>query len=379
MWTSPRAAAEALDRADELAALRARYALPAGVIRLDGTSGGPRPRATSARLREFVENRRELRAPEPQIDAGLHRQARLAAAELAPLIGALPAEVVVADSASMNLFNALRAAAALRPGRRVLAVGRHDFAADHYLARSAADSAGCELRFVDDPAELPAQLDDQVAVVALSHVDPLSGEVRDAAELTALAHRRGALSLWDLSHSAGAVRVDLRGWAADFAVGCGYRYLGGGSGAPGFSFVAQRRRAELAEVAPGRGGFGAMPPTFSITELRAGLAALSGADPGSLAAKSTGLAEFFVRCLRDLPVAVAPVPVSGAGRGAHVCVMHRRAHDVAQELSSRGVVVDLAGPGRLRFGFAPTWLRYADVQEAADHFGAVLAELAQRR
>ncbi|GAB2652472.1 kynureninase [Saccharopolyspora gloriosae] len=370
-------AAEALDRADELATLRARYALPGGMIRVDGTSGGLRPRSTSARLREFVEHRWD-HTGWPQVDDGLRRQARLAASAVAPLIGALPAEVAVADSTSMNLFNALRSAAALRPQRRVLAIGRNCFAADHYLARSAADFAGCTLRMVDDVAELPALLDEQVAVLAMSHVDPLSGAVRDAAAITAEAHRHGALSLWDLSHSAGAVRVDLRAWEADFAVGCGYRYLGGGSGAPGYSFTSQQRREELAAVQRCGTSFPAMPPTFAISDLRAGLAALGGATPAALATKSAGLATYFLRCLRELPADVAPVPVTEGSRGAHVCVTHRHAHYVAQELLSRGVIVDLAEPTTMRFSFAPTWLRYVDVWEAADQLRAVLQDLAER-
>ncbi|WP_243791034.1 aminotransferase class V-fold PLP-dependent enzyme [Saccharopolyspora gloriosae] len=369
-------AAEALDRADELATLRAHYSLPGGMVRLDGTSGGLRPRSTSARLREFVEHRWD-HTGWPQFDDGLRRQARLAASAVAPLIGALPAEVSVADSASMNLFNGLRSAAALRPERRVLAVGRNCFAADHYLARSAADFAGCTLRMIDDVTDLPAQLDEEVAVLALSHVDPLSGAVRDAASITAEAHRHGALSLWDLSHSAGAVRVELRSWEADFAVGCGYRYLGGGSGSPGYSFTAQQRGEELAGTRR-CGPFSAMPPTFAISDLRAGLAAMSGATPAALATKSAGLATFFLRCLQELPAEVAPVPVTGGSRGAHVCVTHRHAHYVAQELLSRGVIVDLAEPTTMRFSFAPTWLRYAEVWEAADQLRAVLRDLAER-
>ncbi|MFR9729001.1 aminotransferase class V-fold PLP-dependent enzyme [Saccharopolyspora sp. MS10] len=367
-------AAEELDRADELAAARARYALPAGMIRLDGTSGGLRPRSTPARLREFVGHRWDSRTPWPQVDDGLRRQSRLAAAAVAPLIGARAAEVEVADSSSMNLFNALRAAAALRPGRTVLAVGRDCFAADHYLARSAADFAGCSLRLVDDVRQLPEQLDEEVAVLALSHVDPLTGGLRDAAGITALAHEAGALSLWDLSHSAGAVLVDLRGWEADFAIGCGYRYLGGGSGSPGYSFTARRWREEpaTAQRTP-------VPPTYAISELRAGLAALHGSEPAALAGKSADLVEFFLRCLRELPMAIAPVPVPEGARGAHVCVTHRHAHYVAQELLSRGVIVDLADPTTLRFGFAPSWLRYVDVWEAADRLRAVLSDLADSR
>ncbi len=367
VWTSTRAAAEALDRADELAPLRSRYGLPAPRIRLDGSSG-PRSRSTPAKLRDFVEHRWDHRAP---TDGGRRKQARLAAASIAPLIGALPSEVDVAESASMNLFSALLRAAGMRPGRPVLAVGKFCFATDHYLARSAADFAGCELRLFDDPNDLPELLDDRVAVLALSHIDPESGAVRDATAITELAHRHGALTLWDLSHSAGAMLVDLTSWGADFAIGCGHRYLGGGSGAPGFSYLAQQRRDEATDA----DAFLGAPSTLAISELRSGLSALTGASPAALEAKATGLAEFFLRCLADTPGA-DPVPVpEGLRRGPHVCVRHRHAHHVAQALLGRGVVVDVPEPNTLRFGFAPLWLRYVDVREAAGRFRDVLQDM----
>lgn len=370
MWTSTRAAAEELDRADRLSPPGPAHGEP---IRLDGSSGGPRSRSTPARLRDFVENRWDLRGPRPHLEDDRERQARLAGAAIAHVIGADPAGVSVGESASMNLFNGLLTAAGLRPERPDLVIGRSCFAEDEYLARSAADFAGRRLRLVDDVAELPEVLDERAAVLALSHVDLISGAVRDGRALTELAHRHGALALWDLSHSAGAVRVDLRDWDADFAIGCGHRYLGGGTGAPGFCYLSEHLRRELLE--PPARAFPGVPSALAVAELRAGLSALTPVPAAELEEKSTGLAEFFLRCLAEAPGAdPAPVPDEHR-RGPSVCLAHKHAHYVAQALLGRGVVVDVVEPDRVRFNFAPLWLRYADVRTAAEHTREVLHDL----
>ncbi|GAA4837379.1 kynureninase [Saccharopolyspora rosea] len=386
MWTSTRPAAEALDSADELAGLRAHYNLPPGLIRLDGRSGGPHPR-TTARLRRFVEHRWDLRSARPRSDADWRREARSAAAALAPLVGAAPGELNIAESTSTPLFKALIAAARLRPDRPVLAVGRDCFLTDHYVARSAAEFAGRRLWLfdgVEQLADLPA---DEVAVVALSHTDRFSGAVRDAGEITERIHRAGALALWDLSGSAGALDVDLHAWEADFALGCGYRYLGGGAGAPAYCFVAERHRngsrdsgCDAAGVLhPLSGGFAEPASGLALSELRTGLSILDGVGPAALAAKTAGLVDLFLRRLRENCADAcieAVAPPDGRPHGAEVNLRHPLAQRVADELSNRGVLVEHAEPDVLRCSFAPSWLRYVDVWEATDQLHDVLHAVA---
>lgn len=296
----------------------------------------------------------------------------MASAELAAIIGAEPDEIAIAESISMNLFTCLLGAARLRPEHPLLAVGQDSFANDQYLARSAAEFAGRELRLLRDIDDLEAALRDGVAAVAMSHVDVLSGEIRDPVELTRLIHEHGGLALWDLSHSAGALRVALDEWGADFAIGAGFRYLGGGAGAPAYSYVAHRHHAALAELGeaaadPLSKGFG-VPSPLSMAELRAGLSILSGVDSGALESKSTGLVEVFRdRLLGDgLPSGMDIIePADGARRGGHICIRHRHAQYLAHGLFARGVVVDFLEPDTLRFSFAPSWVRYVDAWDAA--------------
>lgn len=394
MWTSTSTDAAALDSADDVADLRAHYNLTPGVLRLDGYSDGARPNTAPARLRQFMEHRWERGISHVRVGADSRQEARSAAGELAGMIGADPGEIGVGESTSMNLFRALLAAAKLRPDRRVLAVGHDCFASDQYLARSAADFTGCELHLIKDPADLETAFRAGAAVLAVSHTDVLSGEVRDPVTMTAMAHENGALALWDLSHSAGALRVDLNGWNADFAIGCGYRYLGGGPGAPGFNFIAQRHRAELrhrAEVESDPKLFGAgvldpfdvgsTPSAFSTTSLRSSLAILKDASPEALEHKTTGLVEIFLGRLleHELPEGMDVVEtLMGGPRGAHLCIRYRHAQYLADEMFARGIAVDFLESELLRLNFAPTWLRYIDAWEAAETLCSVLDELQLR-
>ena len=393
MWTSTRTAATNLDISDDLAYLRDEYNLPPGVIHLDGNSVGPLQRPTPARLRTFVAHRWDPASPRPKADSDARSEAQLAADGLAGLIGADPAEITVAESTSMHLFKALLAAARLRPGRQVLLLGRECFATDRYLARSAADFTGATLRLLDQVEELPEVLDDQVAMVALSHTDLLSGGVRDTAAITADIRRAGALSLWDLSNSAGALRVNLHEWDTDFALGCGYKYLGGGSGAPAYAYVARRHQADLNRVLPSFVGLGSgdvlnplasrsvcAPSTLSISGLRAGLSILDDVSTRALEAKTHGLVELFLHRLHEqcegtgLEVVTPP---AGQPRGSQVSLRHRHAQYLAQGLFSRGILADFVEPDLLRFSFAPSWLRYVDIWEAVDQLHQLLEEAAR--
>jgi kynureninase len=371
--------ADALDSADPLAGLRSRYDLSDGVIHLNGNSGGPLPRSTPAGLRKFVEHRWGTGAARARSAGAWRADARSAAQALAPLVGADPDELTVAESTSMNLFRALLVAARLRPERSVLAVSRDCFAIDRYFARSAADFSGCELRLIDSTQDITEQLDDRVAVVALSHADPESGALRDPLATTREVHRWGALTLWDLSHTAGALTVDLGAWEADLAIGCGHRYLGGDQGAPAYAFVSARHHAGLAGPRPTgvlnplTTGFVGSPSTLALSQLRLALSILDGVTSSELEAKTTGLVSLFLQRLDDLRAAVEVVRAPGDNkRGAQVSLRHRHARYMAHDLLARGVLAECVEPDILRFSFAPSWLRYGDVWKAAETLNACL-------
>lgn len=376
-----RSAAAALDRADPLAHLPVRYQLPPGVIRLDGAGTGPWAETSSHRLRRCSERR--WRAPDAQQQRTTgHDEERATAAALVPLLGARPQELTISESSPVNLFSALVAAGKLRPERPVLVVGHDCLATDDVLARSAADFGGRELRVLARGQALGDVLDERVAVVALSHTDLATGALRDPALLSAEAHRHGALALLELTHSAGALAVDLRAWGTDFAIGGGDKYLGGGPGAPAYSFVAERHRESLATdparpeaVDPLRTG---RPSPLSLSNLRAGLAALEGVPTAELEHKANGLVELFLRRLQ-LPGAGETVellsPSPDGPRGSDVLLRHPLAQEVADGLWCRGVLVTVVEPDVLRFSFAPSWLRYVDAWEAAELLREVLEAL----
>lgn len=379
------------DDADALACLRNRYDLRPGVIHLDGDGVGALGSGAPAGLRRFIEHRWDADSPRPRMEHDWRAEAAQATARLAPRIGATDDEITIADSVSMNLFRALLGAAHLRPDRSVLVMGRECFPTDRCLARSAAEFTGTELVLLDRMEQLPEVLDERTAVVALSHVDMVTGGVRDLPAVTASIHRSGALALWELSNSAGAVELRLDEWGADLAVGCGYKYLGGGPGAPSYGYVALRHHPELDRRLPRRGsdrtlggmnpltsGFAGAPPTLSISGFREGLAVLDEVSTPELQAKTSALVELFVGRLTehgradDLEV-LAPAP--DTSRGALVTVRHRHAQYVVQSLFARGVFADYVEPDLVRFGLSPAWLRFVDVWEAAEVLHEVLDEL----
>lgn len=379
------------DQADALACLRNRYDLLPGVIQVDGDSVGPLSKTTSGGFRRFLEHRWDANSTRPAMEHDWSAETTALTRRLAPLIGAEPAEISIADSVSMNLFRALLAAAHLRPDRRTLVMGKDCFPTDRSLARSAAEFTGTELVLLEDMADLPEILDERVAVVALSHTDTLTGGVRDLAAITERIHSAGALSVWDISDSAGAVRVDLDAWGADLAVGCGYKYLGGGPGAPAYCYVARRHHGELERrlpsadpnstrggLSPLASGFDGAPPTLSITGFREGLSVLDGVSPAELEAKTASLVDLFVGRVaeRSHETGLEVLdPAPGTTRGPEVTVRHRHAQYAVQNLFARGVFADFAEPDLIRFGFSPAWLRFVDVWEAAQVLHEILSDI----
>ncbi|MES2885843.1 MAG: kynureninase [Pseudomonadota bacterium] len=385
-----------LDAGDPLASFRSRFSLPADTIYLDGNSLGVLPAATPARLAQVIAE---------EWGQGLIRSWNAAqwvdlpqrlGDKLAPLIGAAAATTRVCDSTSVNLFKLLAAALLQRPGRTVIVSEADNFPTDLYIAEGLSTLLGQqhELRLVAAD-EIAAALDERTAVLMLSHVNYRTGRLHDMAALTATAHSKGALTLWDLAHSAGALPVRLAETKADFAVGCGYKYLNGGPGAPAFLYVAPEHQAQLA--APLSGWFGharpfafesayapapgvdrllvGTPPVLSMKALEVGIELMAEVDLLALRHKSLAMSALFAarveRELDDCELSLVS-PREDAERGSQVCLAHPQAWPVMQALIARGVIGDFRAPDILRFGFTPLYLSYAEVWDAVTHLAEVL-------
>ncbi|HUH85702.1 MAG TPA: kynureninase [Stellaceae bacterium] len=386
----------ARDAGDPLAGFRGSFRLPADVIYLDGNSLGALPEATPARLAALIEDEWGHDLIRSWNQHGWIELPRRIGDKIARLIGAGPGEVVVADSTSVNLFKLLAAALALNPVRRMILSERENFPTDLYMAEGLAGllGRGHALQLVAAD-EVAGALDAETAVLMLTHVNYRSGAMHDMEALTAAAHRAGALALWDLSHSVGAVPVDLGAAGADFAVGCGYKYLNGGPGAPAFLFVAERHQEGFRQPlsgwlghaepfafesgyrpAPGIGRYVAgTPPVLAMAALEAGVDLLLTVDPAALRAKSQALTESFIAAVEALAVGLGltlATPRDGARRGSQVSFRHTQAWPVMQALIQRGVIGDFRAPDLLRFGFAPLYTRFVDAWNAAEALADIL-------
>ncbi len=394
-----RAHAEGLDAADPLAGYRARFALPAGVLYFDGNSLGPPAADAADRLADVVRSQwgRDLVGAWNSCDwIDLPRRV---AAVIATLVGARPEEVAVADSTSVNLFKVLAAGLDLDPARKVILSERENFPTDLYMAQGLARllGQGVSLRLVDRD-RLEDALDQDVAILMLTQVDFRTGERHDMDALTARAHARGALAVWDLAHSAGAIPVDLAGCGADFAVGCGYKYLNGGPGAPSFVYAARRLHERLRSPlwgwmghaepfafdtayhpAAGAAGFQVgTPPILSLCALEHGAALIAEIGVARLWAKSCALTALFMDLVDPVCREHGLVPVSPRDpqrRGSQVSLRHPHGYAIVRALADRGVVGDFRAPDILRFGFAPAYLRFVDAWDAA----RILAEIMEDR
>jgi len=390
-----RKACEARDAADPLAPCRDLFDVPQGVVYLDGNSLGALPRATAGRLDDLV--RREWGGDlirSWNVNGWIDAPARVGG-KIARLVGAAPDEVVAADSTSVNLFKALAAALRLRPGRTVVVTEDGNFPTDVYVAQGLLDLVGGRTLRRAPADGIAAALDGDTAVMMLTHVDYRSGRIHDMAALTAAAHAAGALALWDLSHSTGAVPVDLNGAGADFAVGCGYKYLNGGPGAPAFLFVAGRHHDAARPPLSGWMGHAApfafednyrpaagiarhlcgTPPILGLAALEVGVDILNGVDMAAVRAKSMALTGLFVDLVEQecagLGFALAS-PRDADMRGSQVALRHAEAYPIMQALIRAGVIGDFRSPDILRFGFAPLYVRYADVWDAVSALREVM-------
>ncbi|MDM0077757.1 kynureninase [Variovorax sp. J2P1-59] len=406
-----------LDEQDSLAGLRDQFFLPEGVIYLDGNSLGVLPKAAPARIAEVVAKEWGQGLIRSWNTAGWFDLPQRLGDKVARLIGAAPGEVVCTDSTSVNLYKVLfaalsqvRQAGEAGSRRRVVLSERSNFPTDLYIAESLCRERGFTLKLID-ASELAASLTDEVAVLMLTHVNYRTGAMHDMKSITAAAHAAGALAVWDLAHSAGAVPVALNDSNADFAIGCGYKYLNGGPGAPAFVWVHTRHAGQFEQPLSGWWGHAApfeftphyrpapgvarylcgTQPVVALASLECGLDTVLAAEAfsggqGSMAAlrtKSLALTDAFIalvesRCAGRFALVT---PREHAQRGSQVCLAlsdrSPGAYAIVQALIARGVIGDFrAGdsqmPDILRFGFTPLYLRFEDVWHSVEHLVQVL-------
>ncbi|MBL8350627.1 MAG: kynureninase [Burkholderiaceae bacterium] len=414
----------ALDARDPLAPLREQFELPGKLVYLDGNSLGVLPRATAQRVQQVIAREWGQGLIGSWNSADWMTLPQRVGDKIATLVGAGPGELVAADSTSVNLFKVLAAALAMQredaPGRSVIVSERSNFPTDLYIAQSLARQHGCTLRLVDAPEQIPAALDADTAVLMLTQVNYRTGWLHDMAGLSAAAHAAGALALWDLAHSAGALPVALNADGADFAVGCGYKYLNGGPGAPAFAWVRPGLVDRFRQPLSGWLGHAApfaftpgyepaagitrylcgTPPVLALAALECGVDTLLAARPlggmAAIRAKSLALTECFAGWVRQRCAGFGlelASPADGARRGSQVCLAFDEASEagragaayaVVQALIARGVVGDFrAGDPAaarsadradiLRFGVTPLYTRFVDVWDAVDDLRTVLA------
>jgi kynureninase len=381
-----RAGAEALDAADPLAAFRERFVLESDGddrIYLDGNSLGRLPQATATRIAALVEEwgERLVGAWPDWIELPVRVGDQLAQG----VLGARPGEVLVCDSTTVNLYKLAHAALTARPQRRAIVADPDDFPTDRYVLEGVAASRGLELRWLSEP-----ELEDDVALVVLSHVSYRSGALADVAAITAAAHEAGALVLWDLSHSAGAVPIELDAWDVDLAVGCTYKYLNAGPGSPAFLYVRSTLQPELRS--PIQGWFGqrdqfrmgpryepaegierfhaGTPPVLGLAAVEVGTSLVAEAGPRRLREKSIALTGLLIE-LHD--ARLAPLgfdlgtPRDPERRGSHVSLRHPDAWRITRALIERAhVVPDFRGPDSVRLGVPPLYTRFVDVWDAVE-------------
>lgn len=388
------AAVAELDRNDPLRDFRDEFQLRDGLIYVDGNSLGAAPRATAARLADAVSQQWGEGLIASWLGAQWSTAPMRVGDKIGGLIGAANGEVVAADSTSVNLFKALTAALSLRPDRHVILSERTNFPTDVYMMQGIETFSGGRIKAVAvEPDAVLDRLDDDVAVLLLTQVHYKSGLVRDMAEVTARAHKKGVLVVWDLSHSAGAIPVDLNGTNADFAVGCGYKYLNGGPGAPAFLFAARRHHAAQPVLS---GWFGhaspfefeedyrpaagierflcGTPPVLGLIALESGVDLLCRADMRAIRRKSLALSDLFIermaaRCGEFGFELISPL--DRELRGSQIAYAHPHGYEIMQALKACDVIGDFRTPDILRFGLTPLYLRHADIVEAVERIRKV--------
>ena len=400
----------AMDAADPLRSLRDLYVVPEGVIYLDGNSLGVMPKSVPDRIARAANEEWAQGLIRSWNAAGWYEMPQRLGDKIATLIGAGAGEVVATDTTSINVYKVLSAALAVArskdASRRVIVSERSNFPTDLYIAQALCRERGFELRLVDDAQVLPA-LQRDVAVMMLTHVNYRTGAMHDMPALTQAAHDAGALAIWDLCHSAGAVPVDLHDADADFAIGCGYKYLNGGPGAPAFVWVHPRHRDNFEQPLSGWWGHAApfeftpdyrpapgiarylcgTQPVLAMIALECGLDTFLAAQPlggmDALRRKSLALTDLFMKLVEERCGGhgiTLVTPREHATRGSQVCLAHGEgAYAIVQALIARGVVGDFRAPDIARFGFTPIYTSFEDVWNAVSHLREVLESGEWRR
>ena len=389
--------AAALDDADELRAFHERFVVADdGLIYLDGNSLGRLPRDTARRLADVVQGQWGERLIRAWSEGWMELPGTLGDRLGSELLGAAPGQVVIADSTTVCFYKLAAAALSARPGRTQIITDVDNFPTDRYVLESLASERGLEILWVTadphagpEPAQVQELISEQTALVTFSHVNYRSAFILDVRGITALAHAAGALALWDLSHSAGAIPVDLDGDGVDLAVGCTYKYLNGGPGAPAYLYVRAEHQGALRqpiwgwlgrrdpfEMAPGYlpgEGISAMlsgtPPVLALTAVAAGLDLVVEAGIEAIRRKSIGLTEYAIALIDDwlVPLGCSVGSPRAAGRrGSHVALVHPEARTLSQRLIDDGVIPDFRTPDVIRLGLSPLTTRYTDVYDGLE-------------
>lgn len=380
----------------DFSATRAKFHIPEGILYLDGNSLGPLPIAAKARAAKVIEEEWGGQLIKGWNTAGWMVQPRKVGDRIARLIGAPEGSVVMGDTLSIKVYQALASALEMRPDRRVIVSDSGNFPTDLYMAQGliASLGRGHELKVVE-PEAVEAAIDESVAVVMITEVDYRTGRLHDMAKLIAKAHAMGALVIWDLAHSAGAIPVDVKGAGADFAVGCTYKYLNGGPGAPAFIYVAAEHADAARPALSGwmgheapfafdqdyRPGTGiermrvGTPPIIALAVLDAALDAWEGVDMADVRRKSVELSELFIREVEArCPELTLASPRDSTVRGSQVSFRHPQGYAVMQALIARGLIGDFRAPDALRFGFTPLYIGEEEVLGAVSIMEDVLSK-----
>jgi kynureninase len=392
---------EDLDRADDLRGFRAHFDLPPGVIYLDGNSLGALPRRSRERVAKVVEVEWGRDLITSWNGADWISLPRRTGDKIAALIGASPGEVLAADSTTVNLFKVLSVALRATPGRRVIVSEVSNFPTDLYVIEGLIAQLGGvhELVLVEGAEDaleaVLAERGPEIAAVLLTHVHYITSRVYDMRRIASATRKSGAIMVWDLSHSAGVMPVDLNGCDADFAVGCGYKHLNGGPGAPAFLYAARRFHDRFEqpiagwmgdarpfdfhagyEPAPGISRYlSGTPSVIALSALESSVELILEAPMDAIRRKSIALGDVFIDLVDEHCAALGLELVSprdGARRGSHVSYRHAASYPVMQALIRQGVIGDCRPPDLLRFGFAPLYLRYADIWNAVTRLAEIL-------
>ena len=384
----------ALDAADPLREKRDLFSIPEGVIYLDGNSLGVLPKATPDAMSEMLERQwgQDLIRSWNKND-WINAPCRIGD-KIGRLIGAAEGQVVAADSTSINVFKSLSAASQLNSGRKVLLSETGNFPTDPYMMEGLAAATGNRMIVeLVKPSRIPDRLAPDVAALLLTQTHYKSGKVWDMAEITHLAHEAGVLIIWDLSHSAGAIQVELDKCRVDFAVGCGYKFLNGGPGAPAYIYVAERHQSKIMSVlsgwmghespfsfedsyTPGQGIKRFMcgtPGILGMCALEMGVDIFQSVDMGVLRRKSRQLGDLFISLVEEKPMGFKlGSPRKAEMRGSQVSIRHPGGYSIMQALIERGVIGDFRAPDILRFGFTPLYTRYVDAWRAVSTLAEIM-------